>query len=121
MERYDYKEHLLEDVRDYISNHYTREELKSMAVDFDELGEKLRDKMWTADSVTGNRSGSYTLNEWEAEENLSHNLELIQEVSRYFGGLDLSSPESCDVLIRCYLLRDCINEVLNKDYSDLYD
>ena len=121
MERYDYKEHVLKDVRDYISNHYTREELKSMAVDFDELEEKLHDKMWTADSVTGNGSGSYTFNAWKAEEYLCHNWDLVQEVSREFGGLDLSSPESCDVSIRCYYLRGCIREVLNKDYSDLYD
>ena len=57
MEKYDYRQHVSDDVRDYISEHYTREELKSMADDFDELGEKLHDKMWTADSVTGNESG----------------------------------------------------------------
>ena len=121
MERYDYKEHVSEDVRDYISDHYTREELKELADNLEELGEKLHDKMWTADSVTGNESGSYTCNSWLAEENLCHNLDLIQEVGREFGGLDLTSPESCDMSIRCYLLDECINEVLNTDYSDLYD
>lgn len=121
MEKYNYREHVLEDVRDYISNNYTREELKSMAVDLDELGEKLSDEMWTADSVTGNGSGSYTFNAWQAEENLCHNLDLIQEVAREFGGLDLTSPESCDVSIRCYYLRECINELLSDVYSDLYD
>ena len=121
MERYDYRQHVIDDVRDYISNHYTREELKSMADDLDELCEKLSDEMWTDDSVTGKRSGSYTCNTWQAEENLCHNLDLIQEVDREFGGLDLTSPESCDVSIRCYYLRECISEVLNQDYSDLYD
>ena len=121
MEKYDYKEHVSEDVRDYISKHYTRKELKELAEDLDELGEKLYDEMWTADSVTGKRSGSYTCNTWQAEENLCHNLDLIQEVARDFGYLDLSSPESCDVSIRCYCLRECINDVLNQDYSDLYD
>ena len=121
MERYDYKEHVLEDVKKYISEHYTREELKSMADNLEDLGEKLHDKMWMADSVTGKRSGSYTCNSWLAEENLCHNLDLIQEVGFVFGGLDLTSPESCDVAIRCYYLEECISEVLNKDYSDLYD
>ena len=121
MEKYNYKEHVSEDVRDYISEHYTREALKSLADDFDELCEKLHDEMWTADSVTGNESGSYTCNTWQAEENLCHNLELIQEVDKEFGGLDLNSPESCDVSIRCYYLGGCVNEVLNEDYSDLYD
>ena len=121
MERYDYREHVSEDVRDYIANHYTREELKSMADDLEDLGEKLRDEMWTADSVTGNGSGSYTFNAWQAEEFLCHNLDLLQEVGGVFGYLDLNSPEGCDVSIRCYLLDECISEVLNKDYSDLYE
>ena len=121
MEKYDYKEHVLEDVKKYISEHYTREALKELADNLEELGEKLHDKMWTADSVTGNGSGSHTFNAWQAEENLCHNLELIQEVGGVFGELDITDPEGCDVSIRCYLLEKCINEVLNKDYSDLYD
>ena len=122
MEKYDYREHVSEDVKDYISNHYTREELKSMADNLEDLCKKLHDKMWMADSVTGNRSGSYTCNSWQAEENLCHNLDLIQEVGIAFcEDLDLTSPESCDMVIRCYLLDDCIIEVLNTDYSDLYD
>ena len=121
MEKYNYRESVLKDVRDYITNHYSREKLKELADDLDELGEKLHNEMWTADSVTGNRSGSYKCNLWQAEENLCHNLDLIQEVAREFGELDLTRPESCDVSIRCYLLDECINEVFNKDYSDLYD
>ena len=121
MEKYDYREHVLEDIREYISNNYTREELKELADDLDELENKLDDEMWTADSVTGNGSGSHTFNAWQAEENLCHNLDLIQEVGREFGELDLTSPESIDVSIRCFYLRGCINEVLNEDYSDLYD
>ena len=121
MEKYDYKDHVSQDVRDYIANHYTREELKELADNLEDLGEKLKNEMWTADSVTGSESGSYTCNSWQAEEYLCHNLELIQEVGFVFGEMDLSSPESCDVSIRCYYLYDCISEVLNTDYSDLYD
>lgn len=121
MEKYDYREHVLEDVREYISNNYDREDLKALADDLDELEEKLDDEMWTADSVTGNGSGSYTFNAWQAEENLCHNLDLVKEVGQEFGELDLTSPEGCDVSIRCYYLRECINEVLNEDYADLYD
>ena len=121
MEKYNYRESVLKDVRDYISQHYTREELKSMADNLEDLGEKLHDELWTADSVTGNRSGSYTFDSWQAEENLCHNLDLIIEVGREFGGLDITDPEGCDVSIRCYYLGECISEVLNKDYSDLYD
>ena len=121
MEKYNYREHVLEDVKKYISEHYTRKELKELADDLDELEDKLDDEMWTADSVTGNGSGSYTFNAWQAEEYLCHNLDLVQEVSREFGELDLTDPEGCDVSIRCYYLRECINEVLKTDYSGLYD
>ena len=121
MERYDYRESVLKDVREYITNHYSREKLKELADDLDELGEKLHNEMWTADSVTGNGSGSYTFDVWQAEEFLCHNLDLIQDAVREFGYVDFSSPESCDVSIRCYYLRECINEVLSTDYSDLYD
>ena len=121
MEKYNYREHVLEDVRNYISNHYTREQLKKLATNLDELSERLNDEMWTADSVTGKTSGSYTCNAWQAEENLCHNLDLFQEVASVFCKLDLTSPESCDVSIRCYLLGGCVNEVLDEDYSDLYD
>ena len=121
MEKYNYRESVLEDVREYISKHYTRESLKELADDLDELENKLDEKMRMADSVTGNRSGSYTCNSWQAEEYLCHNLDLIQEVSCIEGELDLTSPESIDVAIRCYYLRECISEILNEDYSDLYD
>ena len=121
MEKYDYRENVLEDVREYIANNYTREELKDLADDLEDLEEELNDVMWTADSVTGNGSGSYTFSTWQAEENLCHNLDLIQEVGREFGELDMTDPEGCDVSIRCYFLRECINEVLNEDYYDLYD
>ena len=121
MEKYNYRESVLKDVREYITNHYTRETLKELADDLDELSEKLHDKMWTADSVTGNRSGSYTCDTWQAEEFLCHNLDLIQEVASEFGKLDLFNPEGCDASIRCYYLDECISEVLNEDYSDLYD
>ena len=121
MERYASREHILDAARAYISNNYTREEWKELADDLDELENKLDDEMWTGDSVTGNGSGSYTFSTWQAEEYLCHNLDLIQEIGREFGELDLTNPEICDVSIRCYFLGECINEVLNEDYSDLYD
>ena len=121
MEKYNYKDHVSDDVREYISKHYTREELKELADNLEDLGKKLHDKMWMADSVTGKRSGSYTCNSWLAEEFLCHNLDLLQEVGGVFGELDITDPEGCDVSIRCYLLEKCINEVLNEDYSDLYE
>ena len=36
MERYDYRESVLKDVREYITNNYSREKLKELADDLDE-------------------------------------------------------------------------------------
>lgn len=50
-----------------------------------------------------------------AEEYLCHNLGLVSEACREFGGEpDLDNPEACDVTIRCYLLYGCLTEVLEE-------
>lgn len=66
---YDYYEAMREDVREYIENEIDFSEFDSM----EELEEKLNEDLWTVDSVTGNGSGSYTFNTYEAEENICHN------------------------------------------------
>ena len=72
--------------------------------------------MFIDDSITGNASGSYTFSTWKAEENLCHNLDLLKEALQEFGS-DLNyleSPEACDVTIRCYLLGQVLQEVLDE-------
>ena len=103
MERYNYIEHLKEDINNFI------EENKNLS--FDEL----YDTMFTSDTITGNASGSYTFNTWQAEENICHNQELLIDALIEFGyssiPLDMSA-EAKDVLIRCYLLDSALNDVL---------
>lgn len=109
MEKYDYLKAVKEDVREYIKN-----EIDSSA-DKDELSEYLNDKLFTEDSVTGNASGSYTFSTWQAEENLCHNWDLLNDAIREFGFTDNildKGAEWCDVAIRCYLLPQAIEEVL---------
>lgn len=114
---YDYLESIKDDVRQYISDEGINVE------DYEdqcELEEKLNDKLWFDDSVTGNGSGSYTFNTWQAEENLAHNLDLLEEACDEFG-CDVGEAikkgaEYCDVTIRCHLLRQAIHEVLNELY-----
>ena len=72
-ERYNYLEAVTDDVREYIRDEVDLAEWKG---DRDGLEEKLNDDLWTADSVTGNASGSYYCNAWRAEEALSHNWDL---------------------------------------------
>lgn len=76
------------------------------------LEEDLNDMCWTDDAVTGNGSGSYTCNAWQAEEYLSHNWDLMEEVANSgFEPQDCFSPEAWDVCIRCYLLGQVVSEV----------
>ena len=117
MEKYNYYEAVKEDVKQYIEDH----EVKVTTSNREDLEQELYDEMFISDSVTGNASGSYTFNTWQAEENLCHNLDLLKEAFSEFGepSFDvLESAESCDVTIRCYLLSQCLHEVLDELAED---
>lgn len=116
---YDYRQAVAEDVREYIKENIDLKEYKGRR---EELEEKLNEDLWTADSVTGNASGSYYCNSYKAEEALMHNLDLLAEACEEFGGgVDIlkDGAEACDVTIRCYLLGECISEVLDELSDDL--
>lgn len=118
---YDYKEAVKEDVKNYIRENYSadeiRENLETIAARSD-FEDKLNDILWIEDSVTGNASCSYTFNTWQAEENLCHNMDLLQEACRNIwedlGDFVERGAEFCDVTIRCYLLSGAISEVLDE-------
>lgn len=112
----DYREEMAQDIRDYINENidleeYTREDLE----------EKLNDDLWIEDSVTGNASGSYTFNSYEAREKVLENPDLVKEMINEFcidaqtvGEKFLNEEwEWFDVSIRCYLLGECIGTVLD--------
>lgn len=93
--------------------------------DRDDIEQYLNDTLWTEDSVTGNASGSYYCNAWEAEEALAHNWDLIEEVAAEFGykpeikaGYEMGA-EWWDVTIRCYYLGQAIAEVLDEIQDDI--
>ena len=84
----------------------------------EELEENANDWLWTADEVTGNASGSYTLSTWKAEENLCHNMDELEEACDEFGQ-DIGEAvkhgaEYCDVTIRCYLLGQAISAAIDE-------
>lgn len=118
MERYDYLAAITDDILEYLSDNeyrfgrYWAEDPADLA----DLEADLYDELWTADSVTGNASGSYTFNAWQAEEYLCHNLDLLAEALAEFGcGQEYMierGPEACDVTIRCYLLGEAISVAL---------
>lgn len=104
---YDYK---IDEVKnDMLQQDYTEDEYNEA------LYEALYDEMWIDDSITGNGSGSYTFNRWQAEENLCHNMELYKEACREFGAdPKLKEAEYMDVTIRCYLLSGALQEVIEE-------
>ena len=120
MSDYNYYEAVTDDVKEYIKNEINLTEWKGRA---DELEEKLNEDLWLDDSVTGNGSGSYTFNTWQAEENLAHNLDLLEEALDEFGCdkdyLFTKGAESADVTIRCYLLSSVISKVLEELEEEL--
>lgn len=113
MERYDYLEAIKEDVLNYINEN----NIVVTPENRDEVEQDLNDTLFAYDGVTGNASGFYTFNSWEAEENLCHNWDLLSEALTEFG-YDMSYLErgagECDVTIRCYLLGQAISEVLDE-------
>ena len=120
MEKYDYLSAVESDVREYIENNVDFHDYS----DLDEMKEDLNEKLFVEDSVTGNASGSYTFNTWKAEEYLCHNLDLLAEANDEFGGSsDILSDgaEACDVIIRCYLLSQAIENVAPDMWQDWED
>ena len=114
---YDYREAVKDDVLEYINNEINFEDFDTL----EELEEHLNEVLFTEDSVTGNASGSYTFNTYEAEENICHNLYLLGEALEEFGGgYDIlkDGAEAADVTIRCYLLGECIAAALEEIEDD---
>jgi len=125
MEKYDYLSAVKEDVKSWINEHdewksdYADESGKWLREDnrYD-IEQDLNDRLFCEDVVTGNASGSYTFNTWQAEENLCHNLDLLGEALTEFccepNYITEKGAEACDVTIRCYLLGQAISEVLDE-------
>lgn len=111
---YDYREAVKDDVLEYINDEINFEDFDTL----EELEEYLNEVLFTEDSVTGNASGSYTFSTYEAEENICHNMDLLQEALSEFGDTEALvmdfDAEKADVIIRCYLLSECIAAALEE-------
>ena len=119
---YNYLEAMKEDVLNYINSEINFSSFE----DLDELEQFLNDELWTVDSVTGNASGSYTFNRFQAQEYVCDNIDELKEALDEFGTDSetitdkfLSEDwEYFDVTIRCYLLGAAISEVLEEIEED---
>lgn len=112
---YDYREAMTEDVKEWIKENI---DLTEWTEDREGLEQQLNDDLWTEDSITGNASGSYYCNSYNAEESIAHNWDLLNEALDEFGqnGINVikKGAEWADVTIRCYLLWSVISDVLNE-------
>lgn len=123
MKKYNYYAAMKEDIKNYIAENYTEEELNEKMLDLDGFSEELNDDLWTIDSVTGNGSGSYTFSRATAKDYIlsdSDNIDLLREALKEFcvDGDTIVEKflseewEYFDVTVRCYILGGVINKVL---------
>ena len=119
MTTYNYFNALCADILDYIGENINLANyLTEDGLDADELAKRLNNDCWTADSVTGNASGSYYCNAHKAREALRGNEDVLIEAIEEFGDCPedykraLTSPEWADVTIRCYMLGQAVGAVV---------
>ena len=125
---YNYLQSMIEDVKTYIEDNIDMNEIRSTE-DLEALEVKLNDDCWISDSVTGNASGSYTFNTWEAHENIEGDDEAYTYIRNAVDEFCIEAGtvaekflnedwEYFDVTIRCYLLGQAINEALDEMEND---
>lgn len=105
--KYNYYKTMKEDVKNYL-------EENKLQLNEDSYND-IYDEMFICDEITGNASGSYTFSTYQAEENICHNMDLLQEACEEFCcEPKIDNAEWCDVTIRCYLLGQVLSEMMKK-------
>lgn len=123
MEKYNYREAIKNDIKTYIKDENILETYKGTNIEDD-----LYDMLWCEDNITGNGIYWYDTEE-KCSEYLSHNFDLLYEaVACYFDDIKVpithyknrTLARYFDCTIRCYLLSECLHEVL-KEYNKIFD
>lgn len=114
-EEYDYSTVVKNDCIKYLSYEYTHNKF-TLDMSDDEIYNLYYDDMLDSDDITGIGSSSYTINEYKAEENLTHNLELLYDACMEldYDITILQNPELCDCVIRYYLLSTCLYSAIKE-------
>lgn len=127
---YDYESVMKEDVLSEIQERYTHKDIiLALHDDWEGFRDELMDALWNEDSVTGNASGSYTFNRYEAREYVLDNMGILSEVvdeygidKREIGDKFLEENfEYFDVLIRVYLLPNVIFTIVDEMCDEFSD
>ena len=115
---YDYESAVKEDAKEaileYIAFHGEEGDLKDVE-SVEDLRDDLNDALFNEDSVTGNGSGSYTFSRIMADLYLVNNGYLYEEAIGELGDKFDPEPERRDITIRCYLLPNAIDELLEDE------
>ena len=119
---YNYRKAMADDIKIAIENNAEFWGLAEMTAE--EAVEILTDKLWIDDAVTGNGSGSYTFNRASAKEYVLDNMELCVEAFKEFCAVEQFAEkianedwEFLDVTIRCYLLSEMVESVVNEMWA----
>lgn len=123
----DYRTEVREAIEQYLEDN---EQYINMADfdDIDDFEQYLNDTLWIADEVTGNASGSFTFNSYEAKEKVFGDMETVKDALQEFC---CGRPEEIadafleekwewlDVTARCYVLGECISDYIRDNEDDI--
>lgn len=125
---YNYLDALINDITDAIADHDIDFDWNDFIdedsdLDADSASNALNDACWDSDFITGNASGSYTMNKLQAEQCLLGNFDLLAEAVKDLQNNDANilnkGAEACDVLVRLHLLPDAVDHVVNTKLNNL--
>ena len=117
-----YFEQVKADVAQYLDDNESWYNMSDFS-DADDFQERIYEDMWTADSVTGNASGSYTFNSAEAREHVLADMETVKDALQEFcvdakeiGEKFLNEEwEWLDVTARCYVLGQAVGAWIDEN------
>ena len=123
MYNYNYYEAVADDVKELIRERYELESVED-AENLD--ASEIEEMAFNNDSVTGNASGSYTLNRYDAMQYVTDNIDILEEAvrdgfatSEQIGDWFLANDfEPMDVTIRCYVLPIAIEDAIQAIIDD---
>ncbi len=119
MERYDYRYVVTDDLKTFIwENDLWDEEEEGPAFEDREAFVEHMNRVADSDRITGAARGFYVEDSWYAEENLCHNTDLlIAACEALKEPVDIDRPKKCDMLIRKYIVGDCIERLADYFYG----
>lgn len=117
---YNYTKAVYDDALEYCKTLIRDGDFKHDFEDRDEASDFLYDKCFNSDDVTGNLSGSYTMNTFLAEILLAGNWDLLEDADSEFGSSFRISDgaEVADATVRCYMLGQVMDDVLDQLEED---